>query len=91
MASKIRTEAHDNSFISKLYRPADRYVKNLVKQSVDVIKEYSKDAEINDRARFSHGMDQAAAKQAIAARAGRPNQAKEALAAIIGKTPKKGK
>lgn len=87
MASKMRTEAHDNSFISKLYRPADRYVKNLVKQTTDVAKEFVRDKETNDRARFSHGADQAAAKREIANRAGRPNQVKEAVQAIVGKAP----
>jgi hypothetical protein len=91
MANKMRTEAHDNSFIAKLYRPADKYIKNLVKQVSDVPKEYLKDSAVNDRAKFSHGSDQASAKAAIAAREGRPNQVKEAIGAIVGKTPKKGK
>lgn len=84
---KSRTEAHDNSFITKLYRPADRYVKNLVKQTTDVVKEFSRDSNVNDRARFSHGADQAAAKREIAARKGRPNQTREAIAALVGKAP----
>jgi hypothetical protein len=91
MAIKSRTEAHDNSFITKLYRPVDRYVKNLVKQVSDVPKEYVHDVGVSDRAKYSHGADQAAAKREIAARAGRPNQVKEALGAVVGKTPKKGK
>lgn len=86
---RSRTEAHDNSFITKLYRPADKYIKNLVKQATDVPKEYLKDSAVNDRAKFSHGSDQAAAKAAIAAREGRPNQVKEALNAILGKSPAK--
>ena len=84
---KTRTEAHDNSFIAKLYRPADKYIKNLVKQVSDVPKEYIKDSAVNDRAKFSHGSDQAAAKAAIKAREGRPNQVNEALNAILGKSP----
>ena len=89
--AKSRTEAHDNSFITKLYRPADRYVKNLVKQVSDVPKEYLNDLNVSDRAKFSHGKDQALAKAEIAARKGRPNQVKEAIGSLIGRAPSKTK
>lgn len=88
---KVRKEAHDNSSISKLYRPVDRYVKNLIKEVSDVPKEYKRDLDLSERAKFSSGSDKAAAKAAIAANVGRPNQVKEALNAFLGRSPKKAK
>lgn len=84
---KSRTADHDNSFITKLYRPVDNYVKNLKKQVTDVPKEFIRDLGVSDRAKFSHGADQAKAKAQIAAREGRPNQVKEALGSLVGIRP----
>lgn len=62
-------------------------MKNVVKQVTDVPKEFIRDMSVSDRAKFSHGSDQAKAKAQIAAREGRPNQVKEAIGSLVGKRP----
>lgn len=86
---KSRTADHDNSFITKLYRPVDKYVKNLVKEVSDVPKEYRRDLGLTVEYKSAGPERRAQIKRQFAAQEGRPNQVKEALGAIIGRSPKK--
>jgi hypothetical protein len=87
--SKSRTADHDNSFITKLYRPVDRYVKNLVKEVSDVPKEYRRDLGLTVEYKSAGPARRAQIKRQFAEQEGRPNQVKEALGAIVGRSPKK--
>ena len=86
---KSRSADHDNSFITKLYRPVDRYVKNLVKEVSDVPKEYRRDLGLTLEYKSAGPGRRAQIKRQQAMQEGRPNQVQEALGAIIGRSPKK--
>ena len=88
---RSRTSDHDNSFITKLYRPVDRYVKNLVKETTDVAKEYRKDLGMTMEYKSASPTRRAQIERQQAAQEGRPNQTKEAFGALLGRSPKKGK